>query len=38
MMITNISSLGQIRGIYVYGNSRYNEKGESAILPVDKVS
>lgn len=38
MMITNISSASQIRGIYVYGNSHYNETGNTAVSPVNKVS
>lgn len=37
MMITNIGSSGQVRGIYVYGNSHYNEMKNTAVPPVDKV-
>jgi len=38
MMITNIGSASQIRGIYVYGNSHYNETRNTAVLPVNRVS
>ena len=38
MMITNVSSASRIHGIYVYGNSHYNETRDTAVSPVNRVS
>lgn len=38
MIITNVSSASRIHGIYVYGNSHYNEARDTAVSPVNRVS
>lgn len=37
MMITNIGSFSHVQGIYVYGNSHYNQMANTAVAPISKV-
>ena len=38
MMITGIDASRQVQGVYVYGNTHFNQAGDTAVSPVSRIS